>query len=392
MFKYILIFILSISFANAQSYKDVLKQISSNNKEINAYKEYLNSINIESRTNNLPLNPQVEYSYLSGSGVANGNKQELVISQPFDFPTTYFLKADIASLQSSANQYHLKEFEKNILKSAQNLLIEYIFLKKQIDELSKRNELAENMLKTVQIKFDAGDVGVLELNQAKSKLSIAKSKLNLAKIELLSVQSELVSMNGGNTLQLNVTDYWTQSFSSNFDSLFNKLKEADYYNKSLEEEKRLFDKKLSLAKTGWLPNFDIGYRQETETDISFKGIRLQMSLPIFENTNKVQKAESELNLIDLTIQSNNSKYYIAKKMIFDKALQLKASLDEQLSLADFSQLELNKKSYELGHISLTQFYIDNTIYFEIIDSIIETERLYNQTLSDVLIEILVNEL
>jgi outer membrane protein TolC len=392
MFKYIFIFILSLYFVNGQTYKDVLKQIGSNNKEIKAYKEYLNSVNIESRTNSLPLNPKVEYSYLSGSGIATGNKQELIISQPFDFPTVYFLKSDISSLQGSANQFHLKEFEKSILKNTQNLLIEFIYLQKKVDELKKRYELAGNMLKTVQAKFDKGDIGVLELNKTKSNLSIAKSKLNMAKIELNSIQSELENINGGQQIQLTFSDYWTYDFSSNYDSLFIKLKEADFYNKLLEEEKKLYDKKLSLARAGWLPNFDVGYRQETETDLAYKGVRLQMSLPLFENTNKVPKAESELNLTDLKIQSYNSKFYIEKKRIFDKSLQLKSSLDEQKGLVDYNQLDLNKKSYDLGHISLTQFYIDNTMYYEIIDSILETELEYQETLSELLIELNVSDL
>jgi len=245
------------------------------------------------------------------------------------------------------------------------------------------------MLKTVQTKFDKGDVGVLELNKVKSNLSIAKSKLNMAKIEMGSTLSELFNINGGEQLQLNLADYWVLEIHSNFDSLFKKLKEADYSKKSYEEEKKLFDKKLSLAKSGWLPNFDIGYRQETGTDLTLNGVRMQMSLPLFENTNKVPKAESDLNFVELKIQSYNSKFYIEKKMIFDKSVQLKATLDEQRSLADFSQLELNKKSYELGHISLTQFYYDNTIYFEIMDSILETEMEYNKALSELLIELTV---
>jgi outer membrane protein TolC len=391
MLKYllisILIYIQSLSPVIAQSYKDVLKQISTNNKEIKAYKEYLNSVNIESKTNSLPFNPKIEYSYLSGSGNVNGNKQELIISQPFDFPTIYFLKSDISTLQSSANQLHLKEFEKNIIRTAQNLIIEYIFLIKTVDELNKRFELADKMLKTVQVKFDKGDVGVLELNKVKSNLSISKSKLNIAKIELNSVQSELVNINGGQPLQLNFTDYWMIEISSDFDSLFNKIKEADFYNKSLEEEKKLFDKKLSLAKSGWLPNFDVGYRQETEADFEYKGVRLQMTLPIFENYNKVPKAESELNLSDLKIQSYNSKFYLEKKRTYEKTVLLKSLLDDQKSLADYSQLELTKKSYELGHISLTQFYVDNTIYFEIRDSILDMEMEYYKSVSDLFLEI-----
>ncbi len=117
-----------------------------------------------------------------------------------------------------------------------------------------------------------------------------------------------------------------------------------------------------------------------------------MSIPIFENTNKVPFAESEMNFADLKIQSYNSKFNIEKRRILDKSKQLKSSLEELRSFVDFSQLELNKKSYEMGHISLTQFYLDNTIYYEIIDSIIETEMEYNKALSELMIELLLNQL
>lgn len=391
MLKYIFAFIMALNFLNAQTYKEVLKQIKINNKEIKAYKEYLNSVNIESKTNILPRNPNVEYSYLSGSGISAGNKQELIISQPFDFPTVYFLKSDISSLQSSANQFILKEFEKEILISARNLLVEYIYRLKRVDELTRRFELAENILKTIRIKFDKGEVGILELNKTKSNLAMAKSKLNIAKIELNSTQSELLNLNGGEPLQLNFADYWQEDIGSNYDSLFSKLKEADYYFKSLEEEKKLYDKKLSLAKSGWLPGFDIGYRRESENDMSYNGVRLQMSLPLFENTNKVPLAESELNLVDLRIQSYYTKFYYEKKRIFDKTIQLKSSLDEQRGFVDYSQLELNKKSYDLGHISLTQFYIDNTMYYEIIDQVLEIERDFIDSLSELLMELTLNE-
>jgi hypothetical protein len=63
-------------------------------------------------------------------------------------------------------------------------------------------------------------------------------------------------------------------------------------------------------------------------------------------------------------------------------------LEEQKELVDFSQLELNKKSYELGHISLTQYYLDNTLYYEIVDSIQDIELQYYEILSDMLTELL----
>lgn len=388
MLKYIIITFLTISLAYSQSYEEVLNQIRANNKDIKSYKEYLNSINIGSHTNNLPLNPSIEYSYLSPNVTSLGNKQEFIISFPFEFPTVYSLKSDISTLQGSVNRFNLKEFEKDILHSAQSLLIEYIYQKRKHDEQVKRYDLAENMLKIVQIKFDKGDVGILELNKSKSALSIAKSKLNMTKIEMNSTMSELINLNGGVNLQLNYSDYEQIDLERNFDLLFTKLKEADYQNQSLEEDKKLFEKKLSLAKSGWLPDFGLGYRQDTENDFSYSGVKLQMSLPIFENTNKVPMAESELNFADLRLLSYNSKFYIENKMLFDKLVQLKLSLEEQRSLVDFSQLELNQKSYQLGHISLTQFYIDNTIYYEIIDSILELEKEYNKISGKLFVEMI----
>jgi outer membrane protein TolC len=381
-----------LNIANAEYFKEILSQIKSNNKEIASYKEYLNSINIESRTNNLPLNPKVEYSYLSDNNTMAVNKQELIISQSFDFPTVYFLKSDIASLQSSANKFYEKEFEKSILRNAQNLLIEFIYLKKKVEEYSKRYELYENIFKTVQTKFDKGDIGILELNKSKSNLSIAKQKLNMSKISLNSIRSELVNINGGKQLQADPSDYFTYTTISNFDSLFSKLKEADYNLKALEEEKKLYDKKLTLAKSGWLPGFDIGYRQEKDNEFDLKGVRLQMSLPLFENTNKVPKAQSELNLVDLKIQAYNSKMRIEKKNLFDKSNEFQASIKEQTALVDFTQIDLNQKSYELGHISLTQLFNDNTIYFEFTDSILENEMEYNKVISELLLEITLSEL
>mgnify|MGYP000885577767 CR=1 FL=1 len=390
MLKYIIFFLLSFGIINAQTYKEIIGQIITNNKDIKAYKEYLNSINIESKINSLPLNPNIEYSFLSGSGNANGNKQELIISQPFDFPGVYFIKSEISNLQYSTNEFRLKEFKKGIIRTAQNMIIQFVYFTKKLEELKKRYDLSENMLKSIQTKFDKGDAGVLELNKAKSNLSLAKSKMNLAQIELKTIQSEFVHLNGGLPLQLNITDYWEPEITSNFDSLFSKLKEADINYLALENEKKLYDKKLSLAKTGWYPNFDIGYRQENESDLSYKGVRLQMSIPIFENTNKVPKAESELSAIDLRIQSYTSGFYLEKKRLFEKSEQLKQSFKEQQSLVDFSQLDLNQKSYNLGHISLTQFYTDNTMYYDIIDIILDIDKEYHAAISELMIEILSN--
>ncbi len=392
MFNFIMVFLLLISSVNAQTNKDVLKQIAVNNKEIKVFREYSNSLNISSKTNLFPVNPVVEYSYLSGSDLTSGNKQEFIISQSFDFPSIYFQKSDIAGLQNKSNEFQLKIFKLKILVTTQNYLNDYIYWKTRIDELTKRMTLAENIYKTLQIRFEKGDIGILELNKSKSLLNLAVSKLNMAKIELNSILSELVNLNGGKPININFNEYQIYYITADFDSLFTELRKSDYNIQSFETEKELYEKKLGLAKSGWLPEFGIGYRQDNENDIKYNGLRLQMSIPVFENTNQVPKAESELNYIDVKIQSYISKFYIEKKRLHGKAIELENTVKMQKEILQNNQLELNLKSYELGHISLTQFYYDNMIFYEIIDSVTDTEREYQKVISELMIEILAKEL
>ncbi|OGU60520.1 MAG: hypothetical protein A2X64_09585 [Ignavibacteria bacterium GWF2_33_9] len=392
MIKYIFLILISFNIAFSQSYNDILRNIIKNNLEIKAYREQLNSIKFESKTGLLPQNPSIEYSYLSGIGLIPGNKQELTISQPFEFPSIYFLKSDIASYQIKYYENKFKELMLQVFENAQDILMNYIYQTKLVAELEQRSISSENMLNTIQTRFDAGDVGILELNKVKSSYSVDKTKLNIAKLNLRSFKFELINLNGGESFEINLNEYFQVELISNFDSLFLKIKDLDNYLNTLIYEEKLFDKKLSLAKSGWLPNFDIGYRYENEPEFEYRGIQLQMSIPLFENSNKVPKALSDINFINLNKQSYLSGLSIKKKILFEKSIELKKSMDEQKELIDFSQLELNEKSYKLGHISLTQYYLDNQLYYEILDNILINELEYYKTISNLYSQIIFSEI
>lgn len=92
MMKYIVLILLLTQICTAQTYNEVLKGIAKNNKEIKNFEEYIKSNNLGYKTNNLPLNPTIEYSFLSANESTIGNKQSFAITQQFDFPTLYLQK------------------------------------------------------------------------------------------------------------------------------------------------------------------------------------------------------------------------------------------------------------------------------------------------------------
>lgn len=375
--------LLIYSYSFSQGYETIINSIVNNNKELKAYSQYLNSINIESKFNNLPLNPEIEYAYLKGSGTS---KQELIISQPFEFPTIYSLKSDISASHYSVNNLKFKELKKQVVLNSYNLITDFIYQSKIIEQLDERVQNNANILKTLEIKFENADIGILELNKAKSNYASIKAKLNLAKVELNYIKSSIINLNGGANIEININDYPQIKLNQNLDSLIISLRNNDFNNQLFIKEKELHNNKLSLAKSGWLPTFGVGYRQENEADIDFSGIQLNMSIPLFENQNKVPKAESDLSYVDLKHQSYFSNFNNEKKRLFERAKLLEALLNEQKSLIDDKQYEMNKKSLEVGHISLSQFYLDNTIYYEVLDSILEIERDYQKSIYDLLIE------
>lgn len=79
--------LLTAGSAQAQnSIEQVLRNIETNNKELQANKQLIQSQKLEARTdNNLP-DPTLSYAHLWGSKDKSETIGELVVSQSFDFP------------------------------------------------------------------------------------------------------------------------------------------------------------------------------------------------------------------------------------------------------------------------------------------------------------------
>jgi outer membrane protein, heavy metal efflux system len=391
MKKYILILILIFSTANAQDYKSVVEQILTNNNEIKAYAEQINSTNLEKDDDDLPLNPEIEYSFMSGNSNAIGDKHEFVISQAFDFPSVYFLRSDVADMQETTNEFYLYNLKEDLIKETYLKLNEYVYNWKKVEENKQRLLLADNLMNTIQIKYEKGDIGALQLNKSKAFLSLAKMNIALSQIELDAAKADLVALNGGVELSINLVDYPQINVNIDFKSLHQELVAVDPYLRSLESERELNDTKISLAKSAWLPSFAVGYKQEKELEGQWRGVQLQLSIPFLEDTDDLPYAQSQLSLTELKIMSYKTKFKNDKSRLFKTVEQYESTLAEQKNFLENDQLELNLKAYELGHISLNQYYIDNTIFYEIKDTVINLEKYLLDAMIELNIEKIASE-
>ena len=94
---------LTIGEVQAQNgIEQVLKNIETNNKELQANEQLITSQKLEAKTdNNLP-DPTLSYAHLWGAKDKSETIGELVVSQSFDFPSLYATRNKLNRLKAGA--------------------------------------------------------------------------------------------------------------------------------------------------------------------------------------------------------------------------------------------------------------------------------------------------
>ena len=98
---------LTIGEVQAQNgIEQVLKNIETNNKELQANEQLITSQKLEAKTdNNLP-DPTLSYAHLWGAKDKSETIGELVVSQSFDFPSLYATRNKLNRLKAGTLDSH----------------------------------------------------------------------------------------------------------------------------------------------------------------------------------------------------------------------------------------------------------------------------------------------
>lgn len=174
------------------SIEQVLKNIETNNKELQANAQLITSQKLESKTdNNLP-DPTLSYAHLWGAKDKNETIGELVVSQSFDFPSLYATRNKLNRLKAGAYDSQADVFRQDKLLQAKEVCLDIIMLRQQKQILEERLRNAEVLAEMYAKRLQTGDANALETN-----------KINL---ELLNVRTE-ASLNETRSQQNAGTEY-----------------------------------------------------------------------------------------------------------------------------------------------------------------------------------------
>ena len=368
----------------AQSSIDqVLRNIETNNKSLQANTKMTDAQKLEAQTGKFLANPSVEWDQMWGNRNNPGSEYTLTVKQSLDFPTTYSNKNKLANLKANTIGFQSAAYRQQLLLNAKQTCIEIIYLRKQKSLLDERLANAETMFALYKKRFESGDANQLELNKIQLELLNAQNQSRLNKAALTAAEEQLRNLNGGKPITFDATDYPAGEELINFDQLQAAFMDADPNLKSLTGNQEIANREVKLSRSLTLPKFDVGYKRNAASDhVASNGFMVGVSIPLFENKNTVKKTKAQAEFATASLEDNRLNLKTNLQQLYQQAEAL------QISRADYAKvleqqrnIELLNKALNAGQLSVIDYFTELSTIYDSHQSYLDVEKEYHSILA-----------
>lgn len=364
--SYILLILnlLSASFIinGQESLDSLIAVVRQNNKELIAADKYYQLEIENSKTGLNPEDPEIELGYLYGDPASLGNRTDFSISQRFDFPSAYIHRRKLAKVEKSTAVVKLQITTQEIVTKAKKIWIEKVFYNQQQLIMSKRLAEAENLEKQYQRKLATGELNQIQANKVSLHTSLLRNEYDKIVLEQHKINYAIIELCGGKNLQINDSTFFTSNIL-NPDTIIERYKNSPEKAMMVQTvDLKNQEKKLIESKN--LPRINLGYYSESIVNEKFKGFKIGLSIPLWENKNTVKKAKAEIIFAEADLQyfenfqmSKVEQFLERRKHLMTQIFELSNSLNK------IEDLRLLTKALQAGEISLSEYYYETDFYF-----------------------------
>ncbi len=369
MNRLVILILLSLSIirVSGQSFESFMDKVRLSHPDIIAAKQLLTSDEAVSLTDITPDDPRISVGYFPGNEPAPGDKITWGISQSFDFPGKY---ARIKSLKQSNLEMARMEYSLTyiyIMSEARLSAIEYLSLLETKEILQGRLETMNRLENAYSILLENGEATLIEYNKIRIKQVELISEVTSTGNKLDILRARLDFMSGNNSKELLKSTY-PDIIEPEMAGYMDMLKSSHPAFLLPVLRTRSADNKIRVSKSDNLPSFDIAYSSEIVVDQRFTGPSIGLSVPLWKNKGKVKKsiadsdyqvkrAESDL-LLQESVFSGYYRSYLSNK-------ENLAIVNDALRTSNNSKLI--DKTLDKGEISLTEYLIELSAIYELVD-------------------------
>lgn len=375
--------VLSINLWAQNTVDKILTEVEKNNTTLSALRKSVDAEKIGNKTGIYLSNPEVEFAYLWGSPTVIGNQTNISIKQSFDFPTAYKFKNKISDIKNEQAELEYIKQQKELFLQTKNICFDLIYSNALKAELSKRLNHAESIANAYQKKLDIGEANILEYNKAQLNLLNLQKEMESLEIERTVFLSQLKGLNGGLYIDLTTAEFESLELAPDFEQWYSTAEKSNPILNWLKQELSLNQTQEQLNKAQALPKIQAGYMSEALSTEQFRGVVVGLTLPLWENKNKVKYAQAQTLALESIEVDRRLQFYIHLNTLHTKVYSLQKNLEEYRSLLlAFDSSELLMKALDQGEISLIDYMLELSIYYESVNTLLEMERDLNKTYAE----------
>lgn len=380
MYRYIVSafcgFLISIgAFAQDSNTNDVLKEISQNNRQLQAYRSFIRSQDLGNKAeNNLP-DPQASAYYLPFGEHETDDYYEYQISQRFEFPTVYAARSKQIDKQQELLELEYEVMRQEVLLEAEKQILKLQNLQQRKELEQKRLEQAQQVYKQIQRLFDAGQIGILELNKAKVAWLQQQFELDQIEITVKSTLMELEKLNGGNAVKADEILFFEDAEIAGMEALWEDKLFTDAQIQLLYAQKAVAGQQVKLEKNKALPDLTVGYNYQGVNSSNYSGFLGGISIPLWNSRNKVKAAEANLEYAQAKTGAETAELYTRLQENYSQYQLLKSKYEEyRETFKDLNSEELLFKAYDLGEFSFLEYYREVEFYRQAHNKMLEMQK------------------
>jgi outer membrane protein TolC len=371
-------------FVKAQTgYEAVLQQIEANSTTLSALRQQIEAQKLGNRTSIYMANPEVEFHYLWGNPDLVGNRTDISVRQPFDFPTAYGHRSKLANLQNTNAELLYKSERINLLLSARQICVELVYFNALAKVYAERLQNAERIAATFQSRLAKGDANALENNKAQLNLTTVQNEGALIRTHQEVLLSELKRMNGGIEVAFTDDNYPARVVPPNFEDWYASAESKSPMLQYVTGQIEISRQQVKLNQAMGLPNFSLGYMSERFTGEHFQGVMAGISVPLWENKNRVKQAKAQVKAGESLLNDAKIQFYNRLQNLHMTALSLQqTAVKYRKSITTNSNEPLLKKALDAGEISLLNYLMEETFYYDAVNKVLDAERDFELSIAE----------
>lgn len=369
--------LLSLSAAAQQdTFSSVLMQIEQNSVSLQAMQKQMEAQKTAYRTGLTPRDPEVQFGYLWGSPLPIGDRKDVCIRQEFDFPSVYAQRNRLAHQQGEAAEWQYRNERMQLLLKAKKTCIRLVYSNALVRLYQQQAHRAHKMAETYERMLQQGSTNQLELDKAHLHRMTIDGRLSAARLAQSQLLADLQAMNGGKPISFNDTIYTNTPLLTSFEDYLTEVEQHSPALQYMRQQTTVADGNISVARASTWPKWSLGYMGEFVTDNTFQGVTVDISIPLWENKNRVRQARQHADAIAQHFDDVCLQYRTHLHSLYNQAIQLQNTIAKYETAISPDGFALLTRAYEKGELSLLNYLLEQDYWTAAYDCRLQAQRDY----------------